>query len=293
MPFPAAALSRYRLDESLLDKAVETGVSVIRGAMARRVRESVSGVEIRTAAETYLARFAAVATGKHAMPGIAHPQSTLVGFKQVLDLDPVPAATGHGTVMLSVYKRGYQGLQMTGKTRAAACWILDRGDAKTLGADWLRHRTYLADRSRDIARLLAGARPTTARPLAIAGMPFGYLRRRAYSDRVYMIGDQLGSIPSLAGDGIAIALGSGILAARAIVRAHDAPRFHKDMHRSLRRQFTLARPAHALMTHTAGQAVAMALLGLFPGLMRTIASATRFGDAVRIVQMGNGAAPYR
>jgi len=182
---------------------------------------------------------------------------------------------------------------MTGEARASACWVLDRSDAKRLGADWSRHRTFLADRSGHVGDLLAGSQPTTSRPLAIAGMPFGHLRRRAHSDRVYLIGDQLGSIPSLAGDGIAIALGSGILAARALLRAHDASRFHKDMHRALRRQFALARPAHALLTHTMGQAVAMALLDLFPGLMRTVASATRFTAAARIADKHAVSSHYR
>lgn len=286
LPFAAAALSRYRLDERLLQKAIDCGANVIRGDTARGIREAEYGVEIRTGAEKHLARFAAVATGKHAMPGVKHPRSNLVGFKQVLDLDPARAGAGHGTVMLSVYKRGYQGLQMIGETRAAACWIVDRASAKTLGADWSRHRAFLANQSRHVGHLLAGSKPTTARPLAIAGMPFGHLRRRAFSERIFMIGDQLGSIPSCAGDGIAIALGSGILAARAILEGQDASRFHKDMHRSLKRQFRLARPAHALLTRTAGQAVAMALLALFPGLMRTIASATRFEAGVRIVQDG-------
>jgi len=282
LPFAATALSRYRLDESLLDKASETGAHVVRGAMVRRVDETGSGVEIRTDTGRHLAQAAAVATGKHAMPGIAHPQSALVGFKQVLDLDP--AAAGHGTVMLSVYESGYQGLQMTDKTRASACWVVDRSDAKRLGADWSRHRAYLSERSRHMGRLLTRSQPTMARPLAIAGMPFGHLRRHACANRIYMIGDQLGSIPSLAGDGIAIALGSGILAAHAMVKAHDASRFHGDMYRALRRQFAFARPAHALMTHRAGQAVAMAALDLFPGLMRTVATATRFEAAAQVVQ---------
>lgn len=291
LPFAAAALSRYRLDETLLQTAAASGVRVVRGKMVRGLRATGDCVEVRTGAEKHLAKIAAVATGKHAMPGIRQPRSNLVAFKQVLELDRAQARSGHGTVMLSVYKRGYQGMQMIGESHAAACWIVDRPCARRLRSSWPRHKAFLTEQSCHVARLLSGSRATTDRTMAIAGMPFGHLRRHAVSDRIFMIGDQLGSIPSFAGDGIAIALGSGILAARAVLAGQDANRFHKDMHRLLKRQFSLARPAHALMTHTAGQSVAMALLRLFPGLMRTLASATRFDAAVQNVREFDSRSP--
>lgn len=276
LPFPAAALSRYRLDEALLTKATASGVRVIRGELARAISQAADGLEVRTADARYLSRFVAVATGKHAMPGIKRPTSRIVGFRQALELDPTKAETTRGQVVLSVYRGGYQGLQMTGGSRATACWIVDQARAKALGADWSRHQAFLAGQSGQIADLLHGSRAMTARPLAIAGMPFGHLRRVAVSERVFAIGDQLGTIPSFAGDGIAIALGSGILAARYLAEGQTANRFHIDMYRSLKWQFGLARPVHSLMTHPAGQAIGMALLRLFPGLMSTLGTATRF-----------------
>lgn len=280
LPFRAAALSRHVLDETLLERALSSGVQVARGEMAREIAAATGGVRVRTANATHFGRFAAVATGKHAMPGIDRPRSRIVGFKMLLQPGVAQASALQGRVLLSLYKGGYQGLQMIEGQQAALCWIVDRQDAGELGHDWTKHRQFLSRQSGSVAELLMDGEPMMSRPISVAGLPFGFLRRHAPSDRIFAIGDQLGMIPSFAGDGIAIALGSGILAARALLDGSAPVRFHHDMFRSLRRQFLLARPAHSAMTKSAAQTIGIGLLKLFPGLMRTVASATRFDTSL-------------
>ncbi len=287
LPFQAAALSRRILDESLLERAVSSGVHVVRGEMAREIEAATTGVHVRTGRATYFARFATVATGKYVMPGIERPRGSIVGFKILLEPGIAQATALRGRVLLAAYKGGYQGLQMIEGRQASLCWIVDQRDARELRHNWAKHQLFLSQQSGSVADLLIDSRPLMARPISVAGLPFGYLRRRAPSDRIYAIGDQLGMIPSFAGDGIAIALGSGILAARALFEGCAPARFHHDMFRSLRPQFLLARPAHYLMTNPAAQTAGIGLLKLFPGLMRTLASATRFNTALLDQKRGN------
>ena len=75
-----------------------------------------------------------------------------------------------------------------------------------------------------LAARLDGARALHARPLAVAGMPYGYLRRGdAGKAPVYRLGDQAAVIPSFTGDGMAMALHSARHAADAIL-AGRSPR---------------------------------------------------------------------
>ena len=276
LPFRAAALSRRVLDEVLLEGAGASGAHVARGEMARKVDADAGGVRVRTGSAMHTARFAAVATGKHAMPGIGRPRSRVVGFKMLLEPGTEQAANLHDVVMLAVYRNGYQGLQQIEGRHASLCWIVDRADARELGHNWTNHRQFLSRQSGLVADHLSAGRPLMDRPVSVAGLPLGFLRREAPSDRIYAIGDQLGMIPSFAGDGIAIALGSGILAARALLEQRSPVRYQEDMHRTLRQQFFLARPLHYLMTSPAAQTAGIGVLKTLPGLMRILASATRF-----------------
>ena len=279
LPFPAAAFSRRQMDPALLAAATSLGVEVVRGETARGLSSTPDGVCIRTGKRSYRCRDAAVASGKHRIPGVYRPSSRIVGFKMLLDLEPRWHGRLGGQVMLSTYERGYQGLQLLEDGRASVCWIVDRDIAKSLGRDWSDHAAFLSAASNRIGRILIGSRPVLSHPVAIAGLPFGFLRQGAVAERIYTVGDQLATIPSFAGDGIAIALGTGILAARSVLDHENPAWFHDKMKSRLARQFVLARPAHRLMTYPPVQKAGIGILRCFPGLTAKLAAATRFEAA--------------
>ncbi|WP_205083330.1 NAD(P)/FAD-dependent oxidoreductase, partial [Paracraurococcus ruber] len=74
-------------------------------------------------------------------------------------------------------------------------------------------------------RLLAGATPLWDRPLAVAGVPYGWRAPAAGPPGLYRVGDQASVIPSFTGEGIALALHSGLAAAAAILDGGDATQF--------------------------------------------------------------------
>ena len=109
-------------------------------------------------------------------------------------------------------------------------------------------------------------------PLAVAGIPYGY---QASPGNLFRLGDQAAVIPSLTGDGIAIALHSGQQAAEAWLGCVDAATYQHSLTRGLAPQMRLA-----LLLHRAGmsrltQTAAIPLVRLFPGLIRGAASRTR------------------
>jgi flavin-dependent dehydrogenase len=123
-----------------------------------------------------------------------------------------------------------------------------------------------------LARLLAEAEPLLPRPLAVAGVPYGF-RARTTRNGVFRVGDQGAVIPSLTGDGMAIALWSGAQAARDALDDIAAPAWQARMARRLDRQMRLAGLAQATVLH-----VPVALSGLryfMPAALRMLARRTR------------------
>jgi flavin-dependent dehydrogenase len=73
LPFPAAGLSRTRLDEALLARATSHGVEVIRGVSATALRLEAGLATVATEGVTFRGKSAALATGKHNLRGKGRP----------------------------------------------------------------------------------------------------------------------------------------------------------------------------------------------------------------------------
>lgn len=274
LPFPAWGLSRRRLDAALLDLAEREGAEVRRGVAARGLAPDgavlLPDEELR-GGEVFLA------TGKHELRGAGRATAAekLVGLKLHLRLAPVQAAQLAGTVELHLLRGGYAGLQPVEDGIANLCVIAPAarfGDAgrsaaaliEALGAEAPR----LADR-------LGGAEPLWPRPLAVARVPYGYLHRPAPGDLpgVFRLGDQAAVIPSLTGDGMAIALHSAALAAAA----SDARAYHTRLVRDLAAPMRVAGALHGAIRALPGAAAALAVS--FPALLAIAARRTRVPEA--------------
>lgn len=126
------------------------------------------------------------------------------------------------------------------------------------------------------ARIVAaGGEPGAAQ--AIANVPYGWITTEPAGD-VFRIGDQAAVIPSLAGEGMAIALASGIAAGEAIAQGLDAARFQR---RLARRAWLPVRVAGAIAragTGGAGGGLVVGTAALLPGLPALAARLSRMGE---------------
>ena len=86
LPFAAAGLSRFRIDEALLAAAARAGVEVVRGRSVTGIELGDGPVAVRTEGRAWPASVVALATGKHPLRGFARPAGSMVGFK--LHLEP-------------------------------------------------------------------------------------------------------------------------------------------------------------------------------------------------------------
>ncbi len=282
LPFPALGLSRRQLDTALLRAAEHSGAVLMAGHTVRHLTRDAAGWHARTDAAALDAEAVFLATGKHdlrAMPrrfGKASANRGSVGMKMYFTLAPGAARSLQGATELTVFPGGYAGMQFVEQDRAVVCIAVRRQAFRDCGGNWTGLLAVVGRASPRFAAQLAGATPLLARPLAIAGIPYGYQAQPwDAAPGLFRLGDQAAVIASLTGDGMAIALHSGQAAAEAWLAGADAASFQATLARQLAGQMHLAGLLHRTGISVLSQGMAVQLAGLFPGLLRQAAIRTR------------------
>jgi flavin-dependent dehydrogenase len=276
LPFAAWGLTRRRLDQRLLAAAAAHGVTVRPGVPVRGLEADGVGVSVATRDDPLRATAALLATGKHDLAGWQRPgPSAAIGLKLHLDLDESQRRLVAGHVELALFRGGYAGLQLVEEGVANLCLVVSRDRFAALGRDWRR----LVAGVPHLATRLAGAGVHHARPLAVAGMPYGWLAGDGTAAPVYRLGDQAAVIPSFTGDGMAMALRSARFAADAIRDGLSPVAYHEDLARAFRGAVRKA----GLVAALAGTPLAQQLLAgagsAAPWLITRIAGIARIGAA--------------
>ena len=159
----------------------------------------------------------ALASGKHNLRQFPRALSDMVGFKLQLRVSASARALLDDVVQLMMFDGGYIGAIIVEEEFVTLCWVMHSALLQRIGADWAAQAAYFAQQSPLLAELLDGAEHRWDKPIAVAAIPYGYLRREALSPAIFPIGDQIAVIPSFTGDGMSIALLSGIDAAQAVL----------------------------------------------------------------------------
>jgi flavin-dependent dehydrogenase len=275
LPQAAAGLSRRTLDEALLEAAQRAGAVVTRGRTVRAA--DLAERRVRLDDEDWLAGEALVlATGKHELRGGARPvdiSTRPLGLRVSLQPSQGLRNSLDGVIELHLYDGGYAGLLLQDDGTANLCLSASRDRLKEAGG---------VER---LVEQLAGELPAFGERLgqgeagswsAVSGVPYGW-RADGTVEGVYRVGDQAAVIASLAGDGIAIALESGLAAARAIVGGVSAADYQRDWSRRARRPVGLAEILRRCAENPAARQAMMGLLGWFPSLAPLAAKLTRIG----------------
>lgn len=277
LPKAAAGLSRRTLDEALLAAAAEAGARVSRGRTARaaegprRVRLD-DGEEIE--AEALF-----LATGKHELRGLARPlegwrEPLAAGLRTALPASAALERALGGVIELHLFDNGYAGLLLQEDGSANFCLSVSRarlaacGGPDALLAEIVRDSPVLADR-------LAGAGAWDA----IAGVPYGW-RAGGGEAGLFRVGDQAAVIASIAGDGVAIALASGLGAGEAWRRggAAGADAWQRAFSARARRPVGTAEALRHAAERPGRRRALLGLVGAMPFLLPLAARLTRIGD---------------
>ena len=226
----ALGLSRAEMDERLLRRAGEAGVTVLEDAQVVDLlfeKAEVRGVELKSAGNqiSYRAPITIDATGRaRALArrvGPHRPKSNpapLVAFKAHLE----DARLAPGACEIYFYRGGYGGLSSIEDGRSNLCFIAAARDVRACAADAERVMREIVCQNVRAAHALERARPRSAW-LAVTLESFGR-HQIAPMKGLLTIGDAASFIDPFTGSGMLMALESGELAAEIIADHLDAVR---------------------------------------------------------------------
>lgn len=280
LPRPAHGVSRRLLDTILLSRAIAAGAAVERGVAVR----SLAGLTARLDDAADLGGDALfLASGKHDVRGLARPAAPrggdpVLGLRVRLAAAPPLDRLIGDAIELHLVERGYVGIVAQEDGSANVCMAVHRSAVLAAGSP-----AALLDRlGRTHPRLgerLAWRRGTE--PVdAVANVPYGW-RATCGTPGLFRLGDQAGVIPSLAGEGMGIAIASGIRASQAYLAGGPdaAPGFQRGFAAAIARPIRLAGWVRDAAERPLLAAVLLPLAGNLPGLIDFIARVTRIGHS--------------
>jgi flavin-dependent dehydrogenase len=196
-----------------------------------------------------------------------------MAFKIYWRLLPEQHAELDRHVELALFPGGYAGLQPVEGGRANLCLLVQKSSFAAKYGSWENLLLAMKEACPHLRRRLEGAQCLFEKPLAISGLPYGYVAER--SGEVWRLGDQAAVIPSFSGDGMSIALHSATRAAEYYLRGEDADCYQRVLSYELRTQVARATAVSKALVRAFGQRAAMALLGIIPSLLPLSAALTR------------------
>jgi flavin-dependent dehydrogenase len=216
LPRPALAVSRHRLDSVLLAQAVRAGAAIERGVNVKAIQGGVA--RLQDGADLAVdALF--LASGKHDVRGLSRPSEArgadpALGLRVRLSASPALDRLVGDAIELHLFDRGYVGVVLQEDGSANCCMAVHRSRLTEAGSP----ERLLDALARECPRLGERfVRRSGSEAIdAVANVPYGW-RVRGGEAGLFRLGDQAGVIPSLAGEGMGIAIASGIRAASAYV----------------------------------------------------------------------------
>ena len=271
LPRAALGISRRQLDSVLMAQAERLGTLIERGTTVR----DVMGTRTRTDQGDVTAERLLLATGKHDVRGLARPRNSAdpaLGLRVRLGPSTALTRLAAGAIELHLFDRGYAGLVLQEDGTANLCLAVRKSRVAEAGTP-LALLLAIGNELPALGERLAWL-SQTAEIDAIAAVPYGW-RTATTRPGVFRLGDQAGVIPSLAGEGMGIALSSGALAANAVADGWTAERYQRELHHRTRRPILVARTILAAAERPATAQLLVSFGRSAPVLATLLARVTR------------------
>jgi len=280
LPDAAMAVSRYRLDSALQTAAVAAGAGLERGVHATAIESGA--VQTRDGA-MLSAPSLFLAAGKHGFRGFPREPAAWQQRDPVMGLRlPMPQSTAldrliGDAVELHLFDRGYAGLVRQEGGRANLCLAVHKSRLDAAGGQPAALLRALGDAHPMLGERLAHA-DWTHHVDAIGHVPYGW-RTRDTAPCLFRLGDQAGVIPSLAGEGMGLALASAgaAVAAWRHEGPASAPTYQARLAVQMRRPFALASLIWRIGESPRSAAALVAIARHAPRIVQFASGATRIG----------------
>ena len=273
LPGAGYGLSRHSLDRAMRNIAVAAGASLT----IDRVREiNHDGLRCDGGNREHETIF--LACGKHDIRGVGRPRAAkdpALGLRLYLSPQPRLKQLIGNRIELHFFRGGYAGIVLQEDGSANVCLAVRKsllkdtaGDPATLLERLGCEYPHFGERMQYAGKNLGID--------TIAAVPYGWIARRTRAG-LFRIGDQAAVIPSLAGEGMGIAIASGLYAARAWLHggADAAPSYQRTMARRCLVPVSTARTIWRVAETGVGATVLASMAGLVPTVAGSAMRATR------------------
>lgn len=295
LPFTAWSLSRCVLDSALLKQAEAAGARVERGIAVRQLIPADDGWELLAksafghANKKLFAKTVFLATGKHELRGwprtvkrnaqrntnknvhenIQECRNNFIGLKMHFKPATAQQIQWRETVEIHLFNGGYAGMEPIEGGGINLCFLITQDIYKACGRNWQAVLGWLSGTSSQMKQRLTNMTPLWSEPLAVAGVPYGYIAAPGDSvSNLFRLGDQAAVIPSFVGDGIAIALHTALLAAQVHIAGGDSKTYQKQACEDLTHPVRDAKLLADFLSYRFGRKAAFTFALLSPKFLR-------------------------
>ncbi|WP_305095727.1 NAD(P)/FAD-dependent oxidoreductase [Croceibacterium aestuarii] len=270
---PCWGLSRHALDTRLRALASEAGSTL----EVDTIRE-VDGLELHGRSSHRTASALFLASGKHDVRGSGRPREAAdpaLGLRLRIQPSAGLARRLAGRIELHLFPGGYAGIVLQEDGAANICMALRKSLFAAHGGD---PRALLGGLARTHPHFGLRLEPHWAEAQidTIGAVPYGWSTAETRPG-VFRVGDQCAVIPSLAGEGIDIAVASGMAAAKAWLTGgpRASTTFQADFHSAVTGPIRWAGAAWQVAERPAMASAALSAVRFAPSLLEKVILATR------------------
>ena len=270
LPEAAWGLSRHALDTALRARAIALGARL----EIDRARSLSSG-RIEGERQEWQADTIFLATGKHDVRGETRPREAsdpALGVRVRIPAHPELSRMIGSAIELHLFDGAYAGIVLQEDGSANVCLAL-RKSRLTRDGSPLALLQALADRHPAFAERWRHA-PDDPVIDTIGSVPYSWIAQ-ATDPGLYRLGDQAAVIPSLAGEGMGIAIASGRSAAQAFLEGKTSPVWQAEFSRRAARPVSVAEAIWKAAEAPGLARLGLAATALLPGLATMAMRASR------------------
>ncbi|MBS9523429.1 NAD(P)/FAD-dependent oxidoreductase [Litoribacter alkaliphilus] len=272
-------LSRYAFDQFLFEKCTQAGVEFLLNTEVLETayvpNENSFSIFLKNGQELQADQVIG-AFGKRSRmdKSLKRPfmenRSPFIGIKYHMKTD-----FPHDTVALHNYNGGYLGINKIENGAYNVCYLGNKEQLREIGSIAEMEKTYLYENP-FIKELFNNSEQLLERPVVINEVDFS--QKAPVVDHILMAGDAAGLITPLCGNGMAIAIHSGKLAAEAIIHNKERSAIENwySHHWSLRfkRRLWIGRKVQKLFGSAFSASLAVGILKTFPSVGHSIMKRT-------------------
>lgn len=278
LPFTAYGISRKRMDAYLLEQIEKRGGVVLKGEIATEVAEtnidytSMKLFEVSAGENKYKSKEFFWATGKHDQSKV-QKRSVMgpewLGYKRHLSTSDELYRSFNQKIELHFFDGGYIGLSQIEDRKINVSFIIKSEIAKKLSHDWQNLLEHISKSDLRLKEIFKAADWLGERPSTIFKIPYGFIAQDASS--FYRLGDQMAVIPSLTGDGMAMAM----LTAKKAVESQSVAEYEEEIKKAFRVSVKLGMFLHVLAAKPFLSRSVIKLLGYSPWVVQKMIDQTR------------------